>query len=181
MSRYQNLVYSIPRRMGLSQDDADDVFQSTFLSLHRNLDRIDEPQALGKWLAVTATRESLRTKRVAQKSGQTVDEGMALEDLIASEEATAETNAVKAVESDLVRGAILALPSKCRELLTMLYLMDSESYEDVARETGMPIGSIGPTRARCLEKVRSILQKSGFFEDHKYHTSSEASHSRRVQ
>ena len=84
---------------------------------------------------------------------------------MASEEATAETNALAAIESDQLRGAILAMAEKCRRLLTLLYIEEDVSYQDISESLNMPVGAIGPTRARCLSKLRRDLQSGGFFEE----------------
>ena len=168
IDRFENLVYSIPRRMGLSSDDADDVFQSTFLALYRNLDRLDEPAAIGKWLAVTAARESLRVKRLSAKTVTIGENDRQLDEIVADEDATADVTASFAADADTVRAAVLGLPDKCRRLLSLLYLADEPSYLEISDELGMAVGSIGPTRARCLEKLRATLSKSGFFDEDPY-------------
>lgn len=162
VERFQNLVYSIPRRYGLNEDDAADVFQATFQALLRNLDRIESARTLPKWLAVTASRESLRLKRAASRSVSAEDRGMDLETMVAAEEQSAEDNAVQAERADLVRRMTNELNERCRDLLTMLYLADDPPYEEISEKLAMPIGSIGPTRARCLEKLRKKLEEAGF-------------------
>jgi RNA polymerase sigma factor (sigma-70 family) len=154
------MVFSIPTRMGLSADDAADVFQATFAALYQNLDRIDQPQTLPKWLGVTASREALRLKRLqASKLGEPLG---ALEEIIESEEASAETTAMAAAEADQLWQSVANLGTRCQGLLTRLYASES-SYDDISRELSIPVGAIGPTRARCLEKLKQILQKNGFF------------------
>lgn len=161
---FQALVYSIPRRHGLSPDDAADVFQATFQTLYRNIDRIDSVSGLPRWLAQSAARESLRVRRVSGRYASADDYGISLEDLITTEEATAEVEAIQAIESDSLRSAVSSLPARCRDLLTMLYLDGDIPYTDIASTLKMPVGSIGPTRARCLEKLRRTLDRDGFFE-----------------
>jgi RNA polymerase sigma factor (sigma-70 family) len=164
VSRFQAMVYSIPRRHGLGADDAADVFQTTFHTLYRNLDRIDSALGLPRWLALTAVRESLRVKRISGRYSSTEDFGVSLDEVIASEDATAEKEAVSAAESESLRRAVADLPTRCRELITMLYLQGDVPYADVAERMRMPVGSIGPTRARCLDKLRRLLGRDGFFE-----------------
>src|ERR1041384_1479036 len=94
VDRYQNLVYSIPRRYRLSEDDAADVFQATFQALLKNLDRIESAVTIPKWLAVTASRESLRIKRIASRSVGAEERGIDLDTLVDREERSAEDNAV---------------------------------------------------------------------------------------
>lgn len=158
VDRFQNLVYSVARRSGLGTDDASDVFQATFIALYRQLDRIEQPETLPKWLSVTASRESLKVKRI---SSRFVDDGallQQLEDVLSSEEASAEEMAIDAEDADYWRRALILLGGRCEHLLTALYL-EERSYEEVARDLGFPLGAIGPTRARCLEKLRKMYQK----------------------
>ncbi|MFI5386177.1 MAG: RNA polymerase sigma factor, partial [Fimbriimonadales bacterium] len=86
-----------------------------------------------------------------------------LDAIIDREEVSADENAAQAERADLVRRYVGALNDRCRELLSMLYLRDDPSYIEVAEKLGMPIGAIGPTRARCLDKLRRDLERGGFF------------------
>lgn len=161
----QRLVYSIPKRMGLNDEDANDVFQATFLALYRSLDRIDNAQTLPKWVAVTASRESMRLRRIGARtvsSGGADERG--LDELLADEDAGAEAAALQAVETTEVRQALVKLGGKCQTLLTLLYAEEDASYVEISEKLSMPIGAIGPTRARCLEKLRKILLASNFFD-----------------
>jgi RNA polymerase sigma factor (sigma-70 family) len=164
VDRFQNLVYSIPRRYGLNEDDAADVFQATFQALLRNLDRIESARTIPKWLAVTASRESLRIKRIAGKSVAAEDRGLDLDTIVDNEERSAEENAVDADRAETLRRLTKELNERCRDLLTMLYLEDDPSYQEISDKLAMPIGAIGPTRARCLDKLRKKLQEEGIFD-----------------
>lgn len=150
---HQNLVYSVVRRMGLNDDECGDVFQQTFLALYRSLDRIEDAGRIPKWLAVTASREALKQRRNRSSTPLSED----LEAVLESEEASAEALAIEGVEADGVRLALMELGGRCKELLTHLYI-EELSYQELA-EKGFPMGSIGPTRARCLEKLRRILER----------------------
>jgi RNA polymerase sigma factor (sigma-70 family) len=164
VDRFKSVVYSVPRRHGLGPDDSADVFQTTFQRLYSNLDRIDTPNALPRWLISTATHESLRLKRAQQRENAIPDPGQTLDETVDQDERTAEQELIDAMEALQLRRAVEALPSRCRELIAMLYLDDEASYLEVGERMAMPIGSIGPTRARCLEKLRRILVRDGFFE-----------------
>jgi RNA polymerase sigma factor (sigma-70 family) len=161
IDRFQALVYSVPKRMGLDEDDAGDVFQTTFQALLRSLDRIENADTLPKWLAVTASRESLRLKRVKGKT--LLPDGIDLEEIVATEERSAEEMAVAESDALEVRRAVKRLSGRCRELLERLYFSDEGSYQQISEGMGLAIGAIGPTRARCLEKVRKSLEDSGLF------------------
>lgn len=164
VDRFSAYVYSIARRHRLNDEDAADVFQNTFLALHRGIDRLEEPETLPKWLAVTASRMSLRAKRVQKKTVSLEAEEGSLEDLIASEEATAEQEAASASQALSLRRAVASMKDRCGPLLQMLYFDEDATYQSVSDQLGVPVGAIGPTRARCLEKLRKILLKAGFFE-----------------
>lgn len=157
VEHFQNLVYSVARRTGLDQNDASDVFQFTFVALYKNLDRIENPDTLAKWLAVTATRESLKIKRVSARYVQESEDGPTLEEVVADEEHSAETQAAAAAEADYWRIAVKRLGGRCEQLLGALYF-DDRSYEEITEQIGIPMGAIGPTRARCLEKLRKMYQ-----------------------
>ncbi|HEY0868397.1 MAG TPA: sigma-70 family RNA polymerase sigma factor [Fimbriimonas sp.] len=162
VDRFQALVYSIPRRYGLQEDDAADVFQATFQTLLQNLDRIESARALPRWLAVTASRESLRIKRISGRAESGGD--LPLDEILSSEEKSAEAGAIEADLAFRLRQGLSEMQEKCRSLLSMLYFEDGVSYETISDKLSMPIGAIGPTRARCLEKLRKILGGKGFFE-----------------
>ncbi|HVL39831.1 MAG TPA: sigma-70 family RNA polymerase sigma factor [Fimbriimonadaceae bacterium] len=164
--QFQALVYSIPKRMGLSEDDCADVFQATFLALYRSIDRIESPKTLPKWLGVTAGREALRLKRVSGRYVQeSAEEGRSLEEVLTSEERSAEDMATSQSESHVVRQALSTLGGRCKDLLDLLYQEEEVPYAEISSRLGMPVGAIGPTRARCLEKLRHILAREGMFEE----------------
>ncbi len=167
VDRFQAYVYSVPRRIGLGEDDAADVFQTTFVALYRSLDRLDSAAALPKWLAVTASREALRLKRLRARlpivSASDGDD-RSLDEILADEELNAEHQALAACDAETIRRAVLALHERCAKLLSALYFAPDPSYQAISDEIGIPIGAIGPTRARCLEKLRKNLMEAGFFE-----------------
>lgn len=144
-------------RNRLDANDAADVFQTTFLALYRNLDRIESAAALGKWLAVTAARESIRLKRQQSRVVHEDGDGPGLDEILADEDASVEAQAVDGIEAEYWRKAVISLGGRCEQLLSALYF-DDKSYEEIVAELGMPIGAIGPTRARCLEKLRKVYQ-----------------------
>ncbi|RMG26757.1 MAG: sigma-70 family RNA polymerase sigma factor [Armatimonadetes bacterium] len=160
VEKYRHLVYSMPRRMGLNEDESADVFQQTFLALYTNLDRIEDGGAVPRWLAVTAARESLRALRFARRDVS--ESEVPLEEVIATEDATAEKEAVRAVEAEAIWRAVDSLGGRCAALLRMLFTEENPSYEEISRALGMPVGAIGPTRARCLKKLREKLEKLGY-------------------
>jgi RNA polymerase sigma factor (sigma-70 family) len=164
VERFAGLVYSVAKRAGLSNDDAEDVAQTTFITLYRRLGNIEQPDALAGWLSVTAAREALRTRRNSQKYVTLGEEDRTLDEVLAAEDAAADEIADLSISVEKVTGALSQLRQKCRELLSALYLEDQPSYQDISDRLGIPIGSIGPTRARCIESLRNLLKKSGYFD-----------------
>ncbi|RYG46702.1 sigma-70 family RNA polymerase sigma factor [bacterium] len=157
VDRYQALVYSVARRYGLSAEDAGDVFSGTFRALLTSVDRLESVEALPRWLAVTAARESLRIKRISSRYVQTEDERM-LDQIVDDEERDALASAAEAESSLALREGIARLADRCRDLLTALYLEDDPPYGEISERIGIPVGAIGPTRGRCLEKLKKILR-----------------------
>lgn len=164
VEKYERLVYSIPLRMGLDRDEAADVFQLTFAALIQSLDAIRDESKLGGWLATVARRQSWAVLRRRRAEITFADVAPQDDPSLAERARTlgmANTDQIQSWELALWLDQGLAkLTDKCRELLTALYLDVSEpSYAELAERLGIPIGSIGPTRARCLERLRGILQE----------------------
>lgn len=158
VQRLQRLVYSVPYRFRMSEEDADDVFVATFEAMYRNLDRIDSGRALPRWLATTAARECLRIRRL---KGNQPNES--LEETMMVEEAQAEEEAVRADNAEQVRLGLAKMAPRCRDLLAAIYTEEEPSHIEVAKRLGIPSGSIGPTRQRCLDKLRKIMRAQGFY------------------
>lgn len=159
VDRYGRLVYSIARRFGLSDSDAEDVFQHTFLSLYRHLTSIRDRTKLSSWLITTARRESFRVAKEQQSSLSGVE--AMLDNDVTNDRAERD----RLERQSIVRLALRQLDRRDRDLLTALFLnTGSPNYEQVAEDLGMKTGSIGPTRARALERLRSILITMGFEE-----------------
>jgi len=160
VDRYKRLIYSIALRANLGQEDAADVFQTVFTLLLENLHNIRDPQALGAWLITTAKRQSWRMLRKRQREVSDSEDSAEL----AAAEWLEDTHPDESRWADqaLVRDALEHLDGRCKKLLWLLYYDRSEpSYEEISQRIRMPLGSIGPTRARCLQKLRKILQTMG--------------------
>ncbi len=157
--RYQRLVYAIVTRMGLDQHVAADVFQTVFTRLLKHLPRIADPSRLQAWIVTTAKRESLLQRKLAMRMvSMTGDDDNADWD-IADEAPIPEVALGELQQIHLMREAMTRLDERSRRVLSLLFREDGQTlpYEAVARELGIPVGSIGPTRARCLEKLRRIV------------------------
>jgi len=151
VDRYGGLVYSIPTRYGLSRHDADDVFQEAFAALVAQLDTLRDGQSVAKWLITTAHRLAWRRIRQLRRE-------------VPPQYGSADANepppemAERWERLHRVRLALEALDPRCRELLaTLVGDHAPESYDQIAETLGIPRGSIGPTRARCLRKLLERL------------------------
>jgi RNA polymerase sigma factor (sigma-70 family) len=154
VDKYARLVFSIARRTGLSDADADDVLQIVFTTLYRRLPGLRDQAKLSSWLITTTSREAWRAGKVASRSSE-LDESLAdTRDLPADLVARAERD-------QLVREAVGQLDVRCRDLLTALFLSDDPPYTEIAGQLGIAVGSIGPTRARCFKKLEGLLRDSG--------------------
>ncbi len=163
ITRYQRLIYSIPIKARLSADDAADVFQSVCLKLYEKLSTLRDYERVSSWLITTTNREvwrvAARNRRdSAQAASVDEDEKDALAE-IAAAGPLADEQRIELERQQAVRLALEALPERCRNLLIMLfYYKDELSYAEIARRMKMPVPSVGPTRARCLEKLKRLLE-----------------------
>lgn len=164
VQRYQRLVYAIVRRVGLDEHGAADVFQTVFARLVEQLPRIKEPDRLQAWIVTTAKREALLQRKRGQRnvsmtrSDESEGEGSAEWDL-ADESPIAEEALADLQQLNQLRCALDRLDARCRELLLMLFREEDDklSYDEVARRLSTSVGSIGPTRSRCLDKLRRLV------------------------
>jgi RNA polymerase sigma factor (sigma-70 family) len=157
---HAGLVYAIGRAHRLPEDGCDDLAQVCFAALAANIDRIADVRAVPSWLRTTATRECWRmTRRMRAVARGTVDAADVGDDR--APEGVAEL-VERAEAHQRLRAALEELGGRCRDLLTALYLAsDGSGYEHAMRVTGLPHGSIGPTRQRCLAKLARLLAGEG--------------------
>ena len=160
VERYAPLVWSICARFRLSNHDREDVGQNVWLLLVEQLGKLREPAALPGWLATTAYRECLRVATAARKTerlGTELDDALQFVDntMIDEEILMAERNAA-------LRAAFAELPPQCQRLLAMLTSDPPCSYAEISATLDIPVGSIGPKRARCLERLRKSSALAGF-------------------
>lgn len=154
IERYQRLVYSIPLNYGLSAEDAGDIAQIVFTSLLQGLDSLREGSNLGGWLATVTRRHTWRVvNRKKLRQEEDIDDEVTRE-LLPDRSATIERwELVEWLHSGLNQ-----VGERCRQLLMMLYFeTDEPSYLEIARRLGIAEGSIGPTRARCLQRMREMM------------------------
>ena len=165
VERFQRLVYTVARRAGLDEDAAADVFQNVFASLVERLDRIEQPDRIQAWLVTTAKREAWRAvaeRNQSRAAAADEDEEDPL-DRLPDQSLLPDELLLQLEKQHTVRTAIGSLDERCNRLLTLLfYRAEPPAYSEVARELGVSEGSIGPTRARCLQKLMRVLKESGF-------------------
>jgi RNA polymerase sigma factor (sigma-70 family) len=150
--KYQNLIYSVPLKHRLSAQDAADIFQSVCVVMMQKLNTLRQSQTLASWLYVTTRRQCWKLLRKQSREVE-IDENV--EDVV-------EDSAEDVVLQHQIRMGLAQLSDKCRELLTALYYDDPPlSYDDITKKFGVPYGSIGPNRARCLERLKKILGRKG--------------------
>lgn len=161
LSRYQRLVYSVPRRAGLSDEQAAEVFQHVWLTLLEHIDRIRHPERLASWLVTTARREGWRLARsergdAVRAVGSQPAEGL---DEVIDPDLLPDEVLERLERQHLVRASMASLEPRCRDLLTLLFFQEeSPPYAVVAASLGLAEGSIGPSRARCLRHLRRLIE-----------------------
>ena len=148
------LLWQVARAQGLEHEAAEDVIQCTWLSLLSHLDQIRSPIALTAWLVTATKREAWRT-RAAHRAEQPVDRNLMTE--MRDPQPIPEESVLLAERHQDVWQAVRLLPRRCQELLRVVAFTHRPDYEAVAAALGMPRGSIGPTRGRCLAKLRTLL------------------------
>jgi len=156
VDRYKRLVYSIPRRYRLPDDQCDDVFQSVFASLLRHLSKVRDAESLPKWMITTTHRECWRQAR-ENRSARAPNELPWPADAV--DPASPPDQQAQAWERQhLVDQALRNLGGRCEQLLRAIFLDPAKpSYTAISKRLGMPVGSIGPVRARCLAKLLELL------------------------
>jgi RNA polymerase sigma factor (sigma-70 family) len=159
ISRYKNLIYSIPVKLGFSQDDAADIFQAVCAELISQLSELRNPKALAGWLIKVTAHRCGQWKRHASRF---VDPE-SLPEPSAGDEVLPDRLLAEVEHEQMLRTALRELTPRCRQLVEMLFFEASpRPYEQVARSLGIATGSIGFIRGRCLEKLRQRLEKMGF-------------------
>jgi len=158
VDRFAGLVWHVARSHRLGDADASDVAQTVWLRLVESLPRLREPAAVGGWLATTTRHECLRVLRLTGR--EVPDDSSAMVD-IPSLDASPESVVELAEDRHRVRVALDRLSDRCRTLLRALAYSPDDSYAEVSVALGMPVGSIGPTRSRCLEHLRRELVAGG--------------------
>jgi RNA polymerase sigma factor (sigma-70 family) len=152
VERYAPLVWTISRRYGLSTADIDDVGQSVWLLLVEHLPGLREPAALPGWIATTTQRECLRLLRIGKRS-EPADPAEIIS-ATPHDVVSVDDELLRHERRDAVRTAFTQLSPRCRLLLSMLVQDPPAAYREISDKLHMPVGSIGPNRARCLDRLR---------------------------
>lgn len=160
VDRYQRLIYAVPRRAGLSEEQASDVFQEVFLTLLQKIDEIQQPEKIRSWMVTTAKFKTwgiLRGRR-GFYSPETEEEMEAEMAGIKDDSPLADELLIQLEEQHLIRTALEQLEKKCQTILSMIYLREAAaSYIEVAEAIGVGETSISPMRSRCLKKLEKLL------------------------
>ncbi|GAA1778395.1 sigma-70 family RNA polymerase sigma factor [Nocardioides hankookensis] len=152
------VLWHVVRAYRLPESAAEDVIQNTWLALVRRRAAILDPVAVGGWLTTTARREAWRSAGAKTTPTPVEDEDLAL---ALPRQRSAEESVVQHDEGDRLWAAVDGLPERCRRLLRIVAFENRPDYRELATELGMPVGSIGPTRGRCLAKLRVALIEAG--------------------
>jgi len=158
VDQYSRLIWSITTSFKLGESDAADVVQITWMRLIEHIDRIEQPARVGSWLASTARNECLRHV-AARKRIVLVDEDVEFDGVDHHDPAIDEGLLARERARD-VREAMSHLPPQWQRLMELLMSDPPVSYAEISDQLGLPIGSIGPTRGRCLAKLRVLLEAS---------------------
>lgn len=149
------VLWQVVRACSLPEDSAEDVVQTTWVAFVRSAGRLRDTQSVGGWLTTTARREAWRVSQ-AGGSRTTFVEDDTLERVVPPER-SAEAEMVIRDESDQLWSAVGALDERCQMLLRVVAFAERPDYAGIARDLDMPVGSIGPTRMRCLRKLKALL------------------------
>jgi RNA polymerase sigma factor (sigma-70 family) len=148
------ILWHTVRSYRLDSAAAEDVLQSTWLALVRRTEFIEDPRAVLQWLIVTARREAWRVATASRRTEPSAWEG---DEFTAPAEDQPETIAVRSAQDRLLWEHIRTLSMRCQQLLRVIAFSDRPDYEAISSALGIPVGSIGPTRGRCLAKLRVSL------------------------
>jgi RNA polymerase sigma factor (sigma-70 family) len=159
VDRYSRLIYSIPLRQGLSRDDAADVFQAVCLDLVAELPRLRDPQALPAWLIRTTTRKVGKWKR---RNERFVPHEGDIAETAQDDDQLPDSLIEHCQRTQALRDGIEGLPERCQAMVRMLFFESpARPYKEVAQALGVATGSIGFMRMKCLDRLRSVLERVG--------------------
>jgi RNA polymerase sigma factor (sigma-70 family) len=160
LERYGRLIWSVAQRCGLEHHEAEEVFQNTWVAIVDGIERLRDPARLGSWIASTTRFQTYQLFSGAARRRR----GISLDGLDEDRRPEVPPEVVEALEEQerqaAISEALAALEARCRELISYLFLRDPPlDYQEISRRTGLAVGSIGPIRARCLDRLRKIFDK----------------------
>jgi RNA polymerase sigma factor (sigma-70 family) len=155
------VLWHVVRAYRLDTDVAEDVVQTTWLALVRSRDSIQEAAAVGGWLTTSARREAWKVAKATGRGIPVEDEELARR---LPDERSAEAEVVRRDGESQLWDAVDRLSERCQALLRIVAFEHRPDYTKIATDLGMPVGSIGPTRGRCLQKLRALIESNG--DDH---------------
>ncbi len=165
VDRFSPLVWSVTRAFRLDHDTSCDVFQEVWVRLHTSLDKIHDPRRIAGWLSTTARNEAigvLRSTKRERPDSSVTDGGHEIRAAVIDDFSS---NLVRAEEHVVVAKALEELDERCQLLLRLVTAEPKVSYEEISAVMRIPIGSIGPTRSRCLAKLRAAIDRQGHNHD----------------
>ena len=156
--RYRRLMFSVPVRFGFSSADASDVFQAACVKLLEHLHEVKDDRKVGLWLMKTTVRMCIQLRAFKTRDSGTEDE---IDEPLDPAENMEELQ-LSIEKQQRIRDAVEDLPTRCRSMIEMLYFnIEPSSYDEISQKLKMPVPSVGPNRARCLERLKAILRKRG--------------------
>jgi RNA polymerase sigma factor (sigma-70 family) len=158
VDQYARLIWAITAEFKLIESDAADVSQTTWLRLLEHIDRIEYPDRVGSWLAATARNECLRSLGARKRVVLAPDDEVLTAAVATGPEVDERILADESAQ--VVRAAMSSLPGRWQRLMEMLMADPPVPYAEISDQLGLPVGSIGPTRGRCLARLRVLLQAS---------------------
>ena len=163
--RYQRLIVSITIKFGLNAEDTADVFQSVCLALLQQLPNLRNQAKPASWLITITVRECWKFReRGARVSLLDEDEWEMAAEKPDETQQLMDEQFLMIERQQMIRQAVESLHAQCRRLIESLFYSDPQAtYEEISRQLNIPVASIGPTRGRCLAKLKEILKKNGFF------------------
>jgi RNA polymerase sigma factor (sigma-70 family) len=161
LSKYKNLIFSIPIKYGFSRDESADIFQSVCLDLLYELKHLREPKALGGWLVRITYNRCFHQRQREHRSHTEIG----LVDILIATEEIPESRIHELQQEKALRTALGSLNPRCHKLVEMLFFESpARPYDEIAKELTLATGSIGSIRRRCLDELRKTLEEAGFDE-----------------
>jgi len=167
LRRYSNLIFSTIRKVGLPPSDQEEAYQAAVLAIYRQLSSLRDTDRLISWIVVISRRQAIN--RIRSRRNEVSLDHLSPSELAIAESTLEAADGLPEAETVALERAqqaaetLVRLPERCRRLLRLLFYEDpSIDYTEIARREGIPVGSIGPTRARCIEKARRIFEDQGW-------------------